>query len=99
MSTSGTLEDPGWLVPSITTGTVMLGSADKSEIVCAPLPMLKPIVLGPGVAESESRIACRSDPVPESAVVLTKKDINRRCSRSRKCGRNGSRFRRVRPSR
>ena len=62
-SMSGTLEYPGWLVPSIKTGTVMVGSASR-RCVWAPVPMPKSIVLGPGVAESELRIACRSDPAP-----------------------------------
>ncbi len=61
---------PGCDVPSIETGTVMLGSGDKSEIVWAPVPMSKSIVFDPGVA-FESRIACRNEPAPESLGSVT----------------------------
>ena len=89
---SGAPEYPGCDVPSKKTGTVMLGSGDKSEIVWAPVPMLKSIVFDPGVA-FESRIACRSEPAPESLVSVTVKveGIIRR-SRPWKSGWNCRRF-------
>ncbi len=70
-SMSGAVVYPGCVVPSIVTGTVMFGRADNSEIVWAPAPMPKSIVFDPGAA-FEFRIACRSEPAPESAAVLTR---------------------------
>jgi hypothetical protein len=54
------------------TGCVVAGSADSGVIVCDPLPIEKPMVLGPTVP-FEVAMALRSDPDPESAVVVTVK--------------------------
>ena len=64
-------EAPGCEYPLIVTPSVLAGSAVAGTIVCTPPPvMLKAIVSGPGLALA-SRIACRSDPTPLSAVVVT----------------------------
>ena len=53
------------------TASVRFGSGVTGVIVCTPLPtMLNWIVSAPGLAFA-SRIAWRSDPAPESAVVVT----------------------------
>ena len=63
--------EPGCEKPSIVTGEVMAGSAELGVIVWTPEPvMLKLIVSAPGFALA-SRIAWRSEPAPESAVVVT----------------------------
>src|SRR5215467_9129219 len=55
----------------MTTGDEMLGREDGTSIVCTPLPgMLKWIVSVPTLALA-SVIACRSDPAPLSAVLVT----------------------------
>ena len=70
-SINGEPENPGCVVPSIITGSVIKGSADSGVIVCTPAPgMLKMIVFKPAQLFTSS-IACRSDPAPLSAVVVT----------------------------
>src|SRR2546427_9718021 len=55
------------------TGSVIGGRADVGAIVCTPPPpMLKSIVSWPALALL-SRIACRSDPEPSFAPVVTVK--------------------------
>src|SRR5687767_2146215 len=66
----GAPDQPGWEVPSITTGAEIVGSADSGAIVVAPLAMLNVIVLGP-MPEFASTIAWRRDPGPASLVLLT----------------------------
>src|SRR6188508_1595265 len=66
-------DDPGCVYPSTVTGSVVLGSHVVSTIVWTPAPgMLKSIVSAPGLAFA-SVIAWRSDPAPESALVVTVK--------------------------
>ena len=60
---------PGWLVPSMVTDAVIAGSAESGVMTCTPVPMLKSIV-EPGAALALV-IACRKEPGPLSAVVLT----------------------------
>jgi hypothetical protein len=66
---------PGWVVPSIVVGTLTLGNGAKSAIVWIPVPgRLNVISAGFAAVAPDvfaSMIACRSDPVPESAVVVT----------------------------
>src|SRR4051812_24225827 len=55
----------------MTIGPVMIGSAVVGRILCTPLPgMANTIVSGP-VAAFESRMACRSEPVPLSLTFVT----------------------------
>src|SRR5579859_4919659 len=62
---------PGWLVPSTKTGFVIAGRAEASVMVCTPPPgILKVIEVKAGLALT-SRIACRSEPAPESFVLVT----------------------------
>ena len=85
------VEYPVWLVPSIVTGTEMLGNADKSEIVQTPLDesypgsdmgMSKSIVFGPGPVALDWAISPRSEPGPESSVLVTARvAISHRSSR------------------
>src|SRR5437773_6288123 len=67
--------NPGWVVPSMVTGSVIVGRKNASIIVCTPAPgMLKTIVSAPGLALA-SRIACLSDPAPMVLVLVTVKVI------------------------
>src|SRR5581483_9067329 len=72
--TSGDPAKPGCERPLITTGSVTAGSAaDVTAIVWTPDPgSPNRITSAPGFAFA-SRIACRSEPDPESAVVVTTK--------------------------
>src|SRR4051812_42905349 len=72
----------------MTTEFEMLGRRDSGWITCGPVPGIsKLIVFAPGF-ELESRIACRSEPGPESSVLVTvKAESRRRCSMMSKCGR------------
>jgi hypothetical protein len=70
-STIGAPENPGCVVPSMTTGTVIIGSADVGANVTAPEPTANLIVLVNPVFRFEFRIACRSVPGPLSAVLVT----------------------------
>ena len=54
------------------TGKVMVGSCVVGVIVCTPVPILKWIV-SPLPLAFASRIACRSDPGPESLILVTLK--------------------------
>jgi hypothetical protein len=60
------------VVPSIKTERVIGGSAETGVIVFVPVPIEKSIVFGPVVA-FDAVMAARSDPDPESAVVVTLK--------------------------
>ena len=69
----GDPEKPGCVVASMFVGPVIVGSAESGAIVCnPPPPMLKPTVSAPGLALA-SRIACRNEPAPAFAVVITVK--------------------------
>src|SRR3979490_732846 len=70
--------DPGCVYPSMTTGSVRLGRADVGLIVqtvgvpVQPVPvMLNAMVSVTPTLALESRIAWRSDPAPESEVLVT----------------------------
>jgi hypothetical protein len=52
------------------TGSVIVGSPEWSMMVCGPFEMLNEILSRPGFSFA-SRMAFRSEPVPESAVVVT----------------------------
>src|SRR5579883_2181793 len=66
----------------MTTESVMVGKGERGWIVCASAPgMSKMIVSRPGWALA-SRIACRSDPSPPSAVLITAYTDRRRRSAS-----------------
>ena len=55
----------------MTTGSVIVGRAEAGVMACTPEPIAKTIVSRTPADAFESRIACRSDPAPESAVVVT----------------------------
>ena len=66
---------PGWLVPPIVTGSVIIGSGVRSVMFLGPIsgvPMLKVIVCVPAWAFA-SMSACRSEPAPESLMFVTSK--------------------------
>ena len=67
---------PGWLVPAMVTGSVIAGSGVRRVMNFGPISgtlMLNVIVCTPAWAFA-SRIAWRSEPAPESAVVVTTVD-------------------------
>jgi hypothetical protein len=68
--TSGVPANPGWVVPSMTTGSVTTGRAAVTAMVCGPLAIWKRTVSAPALALASSR-AWRSDPAPASAVEVT----------------------------
>ena len=62
---------PGWVEPSIVTGSEIVGKAVEGIIVWDPEPgMLKTIPSAPGWALA-SRIACLSEPGPLSFTLVT----------------------------
>jgi hypothetical protein len=64
-------EAPGWVYPSIITGSVMASKAVAGCIVCGPAPGIsKSIVSKPGFVFAWL-IASRSEPAPESLVLVT----------------------------
>src|SRR5581483_7436759 len=70
--TSGDPANPGWLLPSITTGSVTAGNAALvTPIVSTPPPAIANRILSVPANAFASVIACRSDPGPASAVVDT----------------------------
>src|SRR4051794_32042368 len=70
-STTGVPANPGCDQPSTTTASVIVGSPVAAVMVWTPAPgTANRIVSGPGWA-LVSRIACRSEPTPASAVVVT----------------------------
>src|SRR5215470_6512820 len=62
---------PGWVYPSIATGSLTSGSAEAGEIVVARFVMAKEIVSPALIAAFASRIAWRKEPGPESLVLTT----------------------------
>ena len=64
---------PGWVVPSIVTGEVIIGKGDNRLIVRAPEPMLKLMVSVPGFVLALT-MACRKGPAPLSLVLVTTVD-------------------------
>jgi hypothetical protein len=70
--------EPGWVYPSIRTGLTIAGSPVVGVMVHTPLPSQpapvtpKAIVSRPAAALA-SRIAWRSEPAPESLVLVTVK--------------------------
>ena len=62
---------PAWVKPSMSTGSVMVGRPENGWMVWGPAPeMLNAIVSVPGFPFA-CVIAHRSEPVPESWVLLT----------------------------
>src|SRR5258706_1920927 len=53
------------------TAPVMLGRLVRGEIVCRPPPTMANVIVSIPAAPLASRMACRSDPAPESPVLLT----------------------------
>src|SRR5262249_2549949 len=72
-STSGVPVKPDFVVPSIMTELVMVGSEESSWIVCKPVATLAKLIVFWSGVEFESRIAWRSEPAPLSLVLLTEK--------------------------
>ena len=69
---------PGWEVPSIVMARVIAGSAAWRAMVWVPVPMAKSMVSTPVVVSAFAAvIAWRSDPVPESAALVTVKVVSR----------------------
>src|SRR5260370_37979602 len=67
---------PGWVVPSMITGSVIVGSADAGAIVCTPAPaILKAMKSGPGVAFARAsaprRVHLAASQDESSSVELT----------------------------
>src|SRR5262249_39505584 len=63
--------EPGWVYPSIVTGSVTAGNAEAGLIVWTPSPgMLKAIVSAPGAALARA-MTSRREPSPESSVLVT----------------------------
>ena len=71
-------EEPGWLSPSMKTGTVIAGRYDCSEIVCGPLTMSKETVFAGPVEPSKDSMTCRSVPASSSAALLTVNEASKR---------------------
>src|SRR5262245_21024748 len=89
---SGVPAKPGWLVPSRTAESVRAGSGADGAMVCGPEPMAKWIVSKPGLALA-SRRACRSEPGPLSAAVVTVRAAGaQRPSSASSRGRTGGRL-------
>src|SRR5438067_2095349 len=60
----GAPANPGWVVPSMVTGSMTWGRIEVGEMVCTPPPpTLNEIKSAPAVALA-SRIAWRSEPAP-----------------------------------
>ena len=66
---------PGWVVPSIVTSPVIMGSDEATLITCGPVPGIANTISSATVAPLAllSAIACRNEPGPVSAVVVTVK--------------------------
>src|SRR5262245_44129427 len=62
---------PGWLYPSMTTGSEIGGSGVSGCIVCTPLPRMQKLIVLVSGLRLALRIACRSDPSPLSLVLTT----------------------------
>ena len=73
----GAPANPGCVVPSIVTGSVIVGSADVTAIVFAPEPIENRIVSGPGfalaawIASRSVQLAALQTPSSVSAAELT----------------------------
>ena len=71
-SISGIPAKPGWVEPSMMTGKLIRGSSESGWIVCGPsLGMLKWISSGRPALGPTAFMASRSEPAPESAVLMT----------------------------
>ena len=69
--TTGVPAKSGSVEASMITVPVIVGSAEATVIVCGPAPaMLNEIVSVPPIAFA-SMIACRNEPAPLSAVLVT----------------------------
>ncbi|WP_228551378.1 hypothetical protein [Mumia zhuanghuii] len=63
------LPAPGWVKPSMVTGSVICGSSDVGEIVTGPEPMAKRIVSAPPPAFASWIAARRVQTAPVAALV------------------------------
>ena len=80
---SGVPLQPGWVVASIVTVSVISGRAESGEMVAGPPPPISKLIVSAPVPPLASRIAWRSEPAPLSVVFVTEKTaINCRVSRS-----------------
>src|SRR5437899_9957265 len=72
-SMMGVLVNPGWVVPSRLVGRVSAGSGLCGAMVygAAPEEMLKRMFATPPDVAFAFRMACRNDPAPLSAVLVT----------------------------
>ena len=62
---------PGWENPSRMTGCVIAGSPEARWIVWTPEPGIAKTMRSSPKLPFASRMACRSDPAPESLVLVT----------------------------
>ena len=71
-SASVLVDEPGCENPSMRTMSVMAGSAFVGKKVCGPAPGTLKTMRSPALkAELASRMAWRSEPAPESFVLIT----------------------------
>src|SRR4029453_14033407 len=63
--------NPGWVEPSIVTESEITGNAVEGLIVWGPGPGILKMILSAPRWALESRIACLSEPVPLSPVLVT----------------------------
>src|SRR6266851_1378689 len=66
----GVPANPGCVVPSMVSGSLIAGNCEASVISCAPEPILKLMTSAPAFAFASS-IACRNEPDPLSFVFVT----------------------------
>ena len=73
----GAPEKPGWVVPSMTTGSTIVGSAESGTTDFCPVPIMKRIVSVPGfalaalIASRSVQLAALQTPSSVSAVEFT----------------------------
>ncbi len=61
----------GWVVPSMVTASVIVGSGVAGVMVCAPAPGIAKLIRSSPARPFASRMAWRSDPAPLSLVLVT----------------------------
>src|SRR5678809_351932 len=64
--------EPVWVKPSIHTGLTMAGSGEVRLMVCAPAPLMKKRIALKSDELLALMIASRSEPAPESLVLVTR---------------------------
>jgi hypothetical protein len=69
-SMSGAPAKPGWVVPSIVSGCVIVGRTLRSVIDCAPVPIAN-VMVSAATVSSASAIAFRREPFPLSRLFVT----------------------------